>query len=78
MVDEHPENDVSQSVGAWEGRSTKTIRNCLRQLSCWGEKKVWSTVSDELRPYLSGVKIPLPLLYTHRSFYKCIPVGDCR
>lgn len=39
MVDKQPENDdVSQPMGAWEGRSNKTIRNCRRQLSCVSKK----------------------------------------
>lgn len=39
MVEKQQENVVSQPMGAWEGRSAKIIRNCLRQLSCAKKKK---------------------------------------
>ena len=34
MVDRQQEDVVSQPMRAWEERSTKIIRNCLKQLSC--------------------------------------------
>ena len=34
MVDKQQEDAVSQPTRAWAERSTKIIRNCLKQLTC--------------------------------------------
>jgi len=47
MVDWQQEGVVSQPLRAWEERSTKIIRNCLKQLCCDKREKERPTERKE-------------------------------